>query len=293
MLITNSLISVLILSYNHCNFVEDCILSAINQQENNIGIEVIIIDDGSTDGTVEIIERLATKHLEIQFLKQPHEGVNAIARNFNRLISLAKGKYISFLSSDDVYLPHRFEKQIELMEIDQQVQFVYSNGLNCKNGISDKSVMNFASHEALRSENPVIVYKFITENIPLIFIQGILIRNSFLTNFKPFNENLIADDWVFNILIFKRLLEANLCYCFLDISVFIRNVLPERTSGNFRVHWQRIEQVIDTYIADKNKNPLKKKTLLRFIKRSFNKHSISNVIYFYFIFLKIFLSKKK
>ena len=100
----NCLISVLVLSYNHANYIEKSIRSIFNQRIYIESIEIIVIDDGSKDGTVEILKKLqSTSPLPMNVLFKKHRGVVAIADSFNEMISLATGKYIAFLSADDEY----------------------------------------------------------------------------------------------------------------------------------------------------------------------------------------------
>lgn len=89
-------VSVLIPVYNVENYLERCLNSVCNQSLEEI--EIIIVDDGSTDGSGKIIGEFAKKDKRIIYLYQKNEG-QAAARN--AAIDLAKGKYISFVDSDD------------------------------------------------------------------------------------------------------------------------------------------------------------------------------------------------
>ena len=89
-------LSIIIPNYNNQKYIELCINSILNQSFKDY--EVIVIDDGSTDKSVEIIEQIAKKHSCIKLIKQYNQNAS-IARN--RGIELAKGKYILFIDSDD------------------------------------------------------------------------------------------------------------------------------------------------------------------------------------------------
>jgi glycosyltransferase involved in cell wall biosynthesis len=98
----NPLISVVIPSYNHSQFIKSAIESVLNQSFNNF--EIIVIDDGSKDDSIEIIKSIKDKRLSL--ISQENQGAhNAI----NRGLSLSKGKYLTILNSDDEYLPTRLE----------------------------------------------------------------------------------------------------------------------------------------------------------------------------------------
>ncbi|MEI6442968.1 MAG: glycosyltransferase [Nostocales cyanobacterium ELA583] len=98
------LVSIIIPCHNHQSFIENAITSAINQTYNNI--EIIVIDDGSTDGSLEIIKQFGDK---IYWETGKNRGA-PLARN--RGIELAQGEYIKFLDADDVLLPDCLEKQV-------------------------------------------------------------------------------------------------------------------------------------------------------------------------------------
>ena len=102
------LVSVVIPVYNRMDTIERSINSVLNQTYKNI--EIIVIDDGSIDDTLKIIEHLSIS--DIKVLKQNHGGANA-ARNLG--ISAAKGEFIAFQDSDDEWLPDKLEKQITYM----------------------------------------------------------------------------------------------------------------------------------------------------------------------------------
>ncbi|MCF2141367.1 MAG: glycosyltransferase family 2 protein [Candidatus Lokiarchaeota archaeon] len=109
---TDSLISVIITTFNRASVVGKAIKSVLLQTYQNI--ELLIIDDGSDDNTNEVIKEWMKKSNKIQFFRlSTNLGANA-ARN--KGIQLANGKYIAFLDSDDEWLPRKLEKQIELFK---------------------------------------------------------------------------------------------------------------------------------------------------------------------------------
>ena len=91
-------VSIILPVYNAVNYIEKTITSVLNQTYKNF--ELIIVDDGATDGTSEICRNYAQKDYRISYYKQNNFGT-AVARN--RGIELAKGEYIAFLDHDDEY----------------------------------------------------------------------------------------------------------------------------------------------------------------------------------------------
>jgi len=102
------LVSIIIPNYNKAPYIREAIESALNQTYKNI--EVIVVDDGSTDESKEIIKSFG-KRIKAYFL--PHKNAN-VARNFG--FKKSKGEYIQFLDSDDIILPEKIEKQVEVLE---------------------------------------------------------------------------------------------------------------------------------------------------------------------------------
>ena len=100
------LVSIIVSCYNHENYIEECIMSVINQDYNNI--ELLVVDDGSSDNSVDIISRLKAKH-GFYFLAQKNKG---LTKTLNETIAKSKGEYIIPFGSDDVMLPHRVSAQI-------------------------------------------------------------------------------------------------------------------------------------------------------------------------------------
>ncbi len=113
------LVSIIIPTYNRANLVIRAIESALNQTYRNI--ELIVIDDGSKDQTPQIISQI--KDPRIRYIRYEENRGASHARNVG--LSLAKGEFISFLDSDDEFLPQKIEKQLEAFEKSENVGAVY------------------------------------------------------------------------------------------------------------------------------------------------------------------------
>lgn len=95
-----TLISVIIPVYNKAEYVEDCILSVVSQNFDNF--EVIVVEDGSTDNSAEICDRLAAEYPNVTVLHPENGGVTAARRiGYER----SKGEFITFVDADDKMLP--------------------------------------------------------------------------------------------------------------------------------------------------------------------------------------------
>lgn len=108
MIANNSLVSVIIPAYNAEKYIRQAIESALSQTYANI--EVLVVDDGSTDKTPEIVRKFADQDSRVVLLQQPNTGV-AAARN--SAIEKSKGEFIAPLDADDIWHPKKLERQID------------------------------------------------------------------------------------------------------------------------------------------------------------------------------------
>lgn len=108
----NESVSIITPSYNSARFIAETIESVLAQTYQEW--EMIIVDDCSTDDSVEIIEKYQSMDSRIRLVRLEINSGPAIARN--RAIEEARGRYIAFLDSDDIWFPHKLEKQTLFME---------------------------------------------------------------------------------------------------------------------------------------------------------------------------------
>ncbi|WP_342733614.1 glycosyltransferase family A protein [Bradyrhizobium sp. B117] len=103
----SSLVSVVIPAYNAQEFIERTLHSALAQ--THLNLEVLVIDDGSTDRTLDIVQRLARADARVKIFSIPNAGV-AEARNFG--LRNSAGGYVAFLDADDLWHPNKIEAQL-------------------------------------------------------------------------------------------------------------------------------------------------------------------------------------
>ncbi|AQT69625.1 putative glycosyltransferase EpsJ [Anaerohalosphaera lusitana] len=112
-------VSVILPAYNAAEHIQTAVSSVLAQTAPPQ--EIIVIDDGSTDNTAEIVKSFGEK---VRYIHQPNAGVSA-ARNTG--IKAASAEWIAFLDADDEWLPEKLEKQFALLDADQSLAFCSAN----------------------------------------------------------------------------------------------------------------------------------------------------------------------
>lgn len=112
-------VSVITPVYNHERFIAECVESILAQTYNDF--EIIVVDDGSTDRTPEI---LATYKDRITVIRQPNAGGAAA---LNTALKQARGEYIAWLSSDDVFTPTKLQEQVDFLDNNARFSLVYTD----------------------------------------------------------------------------------------------------------------------------------------------------------------------
>lgn len=134
----NPLVSICTITYNHSQYIKEC-LDGFLMQRTNFQFEVLIHDDASTDGTEEIIREYEAKYPEI--IKPIYEKENqwVKGRRGSMVFNLprSRGKYIALCEGDDYWTdPLKLQKQVDFLEANEEYGLVHANGIikNLKNG---------------------------------------------------------------------------------------------------------------------------------------------------------------
>lgn len=192
----NPLISVVIPNYNYSKYLDDCLSSILNQSYSNL--EIIFVDDGSTDGSVAIAESFGHR---VKVVIQDHQGVNA-ARNLG--IKNATGAYVAFCDSDDVWLPKKIQLQVDFLESREEFGLIYS-GI-C---IVDEDLRQIRNQDAKYAGDCSKEFlKHPSEAIVLLGASTSLIRRELINKVGFFDETMYGpgEDWDF----FRRIAEISL-----------------------------------------------------------------------------------
>lgn len=259
---TNSMqpkISILIPSYNHAAFIEKAVRSVWRQNYKNL--ELVVVDDGSTDDSREILAKLAAMSpIEMVVVEQENEG---ICSALNRALDQSTGQIIGFLASDDIMLPDRLNEEVQHFESKSTLQVLYSNGrfqLDGKIfGDVHKKIKPYLKRGIVSTRNHLL------STAPGLYIQALLIKREFLLHLGGFDVETGSDDWSLNIRIFQSLqLQGE--YVFLDRYAFLYRVHKNqmhRANGFMKPMTRR---VVRKYFSLENRS---KFICQNYVKRAF------------------------
>lgn len=198
---TQKKISVILTSYNYGNCIKDAINSVLCQTYDNF--ELIIIDDGSTDNSVEIIKSFAIKDDRIKFIQ--NEKNIGLSKTLQKAISYAKGEWIVFLESDDILVSNAFQKKLEISEKYPDVGFIYNNVEFFGDNVQkvEKKFKKLISQNKKYIMPKNMFYDFGYSN-PVLTMSSVMVKSKYIKNidFNSPIDKLI--DWYLYIQIANR-----------------------------------------------------------------------------------------
>ncbi|MBI3013693.1 MAG: glycosyltransferase [Candidatus Tectomicrobia bacterium] len=169
-------VSVVIPTYNRRHFLPEAVASVRRQTYRDW--ELIIVDDGSEDGTREMLEKLGGP---VRLLFTEHRGVSA-ARN--RGLAEARGKYIAYLDSDDLWHPHKLQIQVEYMEAHPAAVVTYTDEIWIRRGVR---VNQKKKHRKYSGD----IFAFCLP-LCIVSLSSALLRRDVLVELGGFDETLPA-----------------------------------------------------------------------------------------------------
>lgn len=216
-------VSVICTCYNHEHYVEQTLQSVVDQDYPNV--ELIVIDNNSTDHSAERIEHFAQKHPGIRFIKNPTNiGLN---RAFNQGLALAGGRYVIDLASDDILLPTRISQQTALFEqLAGPYAVVFSNAVYIDEH-GKETAIHYAVDANGHARNKIPsgdVFQNILESY-FICTPTMMIRRDVLNELGGYDETLAFEDfdfWVRSSRIYH--------YAYLDEVLTLKRQLPNSLS---------------------------------------------------------------
>lgn len=191
----NPIVSVIMPVYNGREYLRQCLDSVINQTQREI--EIICVDDGSSDGSLDILKEYAAKDSRITVLQQPNSGAGA-ARNNG--LKKAKGRYLSFLDSDDFFEPDMLEKAVAQIQKDKADFVVF----RCDHYLEDTHKFKPAAYTLKTQTLPPFTpfsFRQITDNVFRTFVgwawDKVYDREFVMKHQLTFQEQRTSNDMLF------------------------------------------------------------------------------------------------
>lgn len=171
------LVSVIIPTYNRAAYIAEAIRSV--QAQSHPNVEIIVADDGSTDNTAEVVARFGDA---VTYVRLPHRGQPAATRNGG--LRVARGEFIAFLDSDDLFFPDKLATQLAGFEAHPEARLVYSNAYFFRDDPSQPTVHAL---DGLPSPSGHVFEDLLRGNF--LAPQAVLMRRACLEEVGVFDEN--------------------------------------------------------------------------------------------------------
>ncbi|MEO6404104.1 MAG: glycosyltransferase [Ferruginibacter sp.] len=191
----NPLVSIIVTSFNHKEYLEQSIESVLNQTYSNI--ELIVTDDCSTDGSDIVLQNLALTGKFIYLQNRVNKGLN------NSIISALKdttGEFIGILASDDYMVVDKIEKQVKYL-ISTKKDAVFSTGFSLQDGKTNLIKLD----KVFLSNDKAAMLKYVyTHDWGAPLMQSGLFNKTLFNALRPVRAEFKSDDWAFLIKCFEE-----------------------------------------------------------------------------------------
>ena len=231
--------SVVIPTFNQCNYLRRALKSVINQKFNNY--EIIVIDNFSNDKTESIVK--AFKKKSIRYKKIRNRGI--ISKSRNEGIKLSKGKWVAFLDSDDVWYKDKLEKVYEMVK-KKNFEVICNDEWIVKTNNRKKKIWRYGPFK----KN---FYKYLLEFGNCLSTSASVVKKSFLKkNNISFNERkdfVTAEDFDF----FLKIAKKKGIFFFLHLPLGEHLFHSKSASSNYKKHYVSSRAVINYHIFEVQK----------------------------------------
>ena len=250
---SSPLVSFIIISYNHSDFIEDCMKSIIAQTYLNM--EILYLDDASGDGTfekaLEYKEELERKYEKVIFIQ--NEKNCGLVKNLNRMVRMCRGKYVKFLAADDFMLESGIEKSVVFMETHKEYDMIHSNTIQGNENIHYPFSVEVT--EKLFSETNVDIIDTKDNIFDLLYERdfiaapSVMLRRNVYDRLGLYDEEIGIEDWDYYLRVAKDgiigyLDDYTVMYRFLSSSLS-HSTLPQRRMNMKKSELQILEKYKD------------------------------------------------
>jgi glycosyltransferase involved in cell wall biosynthesis len=205
-------VSVIIPAYQSAQTLPRAIASALAQEQ--VDLNIVVVDDGSTDNTEEVISDLAANDKRITYLRQHNKGP-AAARNAG--VQASAGELVAFLDADDEWLPEKLKKQVEILHANAEIDLVFTDSIekNAVNGTEKKlselnqSVLSSVGELRICGDGSVVELtsglQYSIYQKHFIHLSSVLLKRSAIESINGFDDRRVGtEDIDFLVRLAKR-----------------------------------------------------------------------------------------
>ncbi|AUS04135.1 hypothetical protein C1A40_00965 [Tamlana carrageenivorans] len=282
-------ISVIIPAYNVEHFIEKAIRSVLIQPEVK---EVVVVNDGSTDKTLQVLETLQSSNSKIKIYHHLNKVNRGRSASRNLGIIHARENYIAFLDADDFYLEKRFENDQIIFENNTTVDGVYNAvGFHYYREATEteKGIQKLNSLSQIVQPQDLFE-ALISSKYGYLHLNGITVKKSVFDTIGYFNESLVvAED---SDIIFKMALKCSLKACIIKTPLALRGVHEDNIFNNETLYKKYNIKLYESLISWSLKNHISKKNIdlifnwLWVVRFRSNYLLLNDILYWGVLFLK-------
>lgn len=257
------LLSVCCLGYRHAPFIRDCITNV--WQDGWSEIEIVAMDDGSNDGSVEMLKQLQAES-PCPFIVLEQANTGNVPANFNRLFKASHGDFILFTSLDDMQIPGALKARMErLLENENRMFAAHTKAFAMEEG---KRLTPEETPLAGKFPDAAAILEMERTQLHSFYIQGAVFRRSAVQAVNGFSENMIGDDIVLRTkILFHLRAHPELTFSLIDEPGFIYRRHAGNVSANVMRQLELAFQYCDRFWKEYPYPPMLKYWLLHGIDK--------------------------
>jgi len=240
--IMKELVSIVLISYNSKDYIDDCIKSVVNQSYKNL--DIVIVNDGSKDESPDIIEEYAKKDQRINFInRKENKGTMYTRREGYENI---KGKYVFFIDSDDMLEPNAIEVLYNEM-IKNNCDIVKCGNSMLKKEKINTSIPNISTIRIIKKENfEPEFYDLLYKTIVMNTMWGMLIKKEVLKDITKVDTDMIyGEDLTNNLYLYSNI--KSIAFIPDNLYIYRCNMNSITNTINENRVFKKLQDAIKTY----------------------------------------------